>query len=86
MKIPKKIKVGGLVYDVEVVDAIENSGAQARTHHDTQIIYIRKMKQERMEQTFFHELMHCINNELTEWEVESISVGVFQVLKDNKLI
>ncbi|HYT01611.1 MAG TPA: hypothetical protein VEL70_01795 [Candidatus Acidoferrum sp.] len=86
MKIPKKIKVAGLVYQVKFLDHIPDSRAQAQTHHDKQIIYIRKMKQERMEQTFFHEIMHCINGELEEFEAEAIAIGIFQVLKDNKLL
>lgn len=86
MNIPKKIKVGGLTYKVIIVDAIKDSTAQAQTRHDEQVILLRKMKKTRMEQTFFHEIMHCINNELNEVEIESIAVGIFQVLKDNNII
>ena len=50
-----------------------------------------KYPQERKEECFMHELIHAVdcvynNNELEEKQVHRLSQGMYQVLKDNKLL
>ena len=86
MNIPKKIKVGGLIYSVLVVDSIPDSSSSGLTDHSKQVIYIRKMEIGRMEQTFWHEVFHCINNELNEIDTEFYGIALYQFIKENKSI
>lgn len=81
MKIPKTVKVGGITYEVEIVDKIEE--AAAMIHFDEQKIRIQKAKEDFMNQAFWHELFHAINGELRETDVEFLAVSLYQIIKDN---
>jgi len=99
MRIPKKLKVGGLTYKVtqnyKFKETSEYSGLAihglleiqlAGTHHGGQ-----KCPKDRVEECFIHELIHVIdcvynNSGLQEKQVSRLSQGLYQVLKDNKFL
>ena len=99
MKIPKQIKIGGFMFNVKESKqiAIEGNG-YGSTHHTTQTIYIDPdSTPQKKEQTFLHEMMHGIWNQVglnkreythkqEEEIIDALSHGLYQVLKDNKLL
>ena len=90
-----KIKIGGHNYSVFYVKGnhkekgIENYG---KIYHDAKKIYIDKdIAKSQQEETLLHEILHAIdqiynNHSLSEKQIESMSEGLYQVLKDNKTI
>lgn len=81
MKIPKKVKVGGLVFKVKIVEELDKLG---ESDLSTKTISIRKMKQKQgMEQTFIHELFHAMNSEVSEIEVEMFCQMLYAIIIDN---
>lgn len=99
MKIPKTIKVGGFDWKVSFNDEVTAEGnCFGSTHHRTQKIYLENKEtcsQDKVDQTLLHEILHAVwwQQGLTESEarqyeefiVSSLSMGLYQVLKDNKL-
>lgn len=100
MKIPKKLKCGGLIFEVKESQEIANSsGTFGQTHFRQQKIFLEKSeKQQKKEQTFIHEIIHIclwqsgilarlnrIDKDLEEDIVSSIDNNLYQILKDNKL-
>jgi len=95
MKIPNKIKIGGFYYKVEKRksnDKEKNSNNWGITYHSDKLILIDKdINEQQQIQTFFHEILHCIDviynsRQLTEESIERLSQGIYQVLKDNRLL
>ena len=100
MKIPKSLKVGGIIYKIEkkrVLDKGENKFSGVAKHRQA-IIKIALYDNEgelydkrKLEECFIHEILHCVddiynNQKLDEDMVERLSQGLYQVLKDNKLL
>ncbi len=86
MSLPKNLKIGGIDYKIEVVDLIDNDEAIAgQIYTDKQLIKITKGTHDFMQTTLLHEVMHGINMELKELDIEFITQALYQVLKDNKL-
>jgi len=95
MKIPEKIKVAGHVYKVKWDDRyLTNEGYVGLSIHNKLLIYLCKkyrgniLAKSVIEETFLHEILHCIdtnynNHELSEEQVDRLSEGLYQVLKDN---
>ena len=86
MIIPKTIKIGGLTYKVEVVDKMDDDSAVGKTYFQELKIRVGKAEPDFMLQTFMHEIMHTINGEIPEVEIEFLSMSLFQVIKDNPQI
>jgi len=94
MDIPKKIKICGLNYTVIFSDKLHiNEGLAGRHVNHKLEMTLQKddYHQEKIEQTFFHEVMHAINinyidAELSEKQIDVISNGIFAFLKDNNLL
>ena len=100
MKLSKTLKVGGITYKVEKRKRLsrENSKFSAIAKHRQAIIEIALNDEEgeaysvqKLEETFMHELLHCVDNiynnqNLDEATVDRLSQGLYQVLKDNKLL
>lgn len=86
MNIPSKLKVGGLTYNVEIVDAIEDEGCAAFI--DTQILKIKieKARYESMNHHFLHEMLHAMNSALDEPTVEYLAMSLYQIIVDNPLL
>ena len=90
MKIPKKIKIGGHIVTVKVVDKVaEDPEVQQWAGGWTEsqnLIEIRAgQAQSQKEVTLIHEILHCINLQLNHDHVEFLSQALYQVIKDNKL-
>lgn len=101
MKIPKSVKVNGFIWDIKEDDSISYEGnCFGSTHYKTQSIYLEPdMPQQHKEQVLIHELMHTIfwqsglskryqktNPDMEEEVVTALSVGLYQVLKDNNFL
>ena len=95
MNIPKQIKVGGHTYNISLVKGEDYSKGRdnwGRTYHSEKKILIDKeIERTQMEQTFIHEMLHCVDqvynaNSLEEEEITRLAEGLYQVLKDNRLI
>jgi len=98
MKIPKTLKVGGMVYTVKQGHQFsENELVGQADHRQLEIRLIdkefagRPYAQSKIEECFIHELLHCVdcvynNNKLTEDTVGNLSQGLYQVLKDNGML
>ena len=96
MKIPKKIKIGGIDYRVKLIKMGEappltKNHADGETHYDTCMIYLdTSLDKQRMFQVFLHEIIHALewgnNFSTSEDYIQAMSSGLYQVLKDNRLL
>ena len=88
MKIPHKVKIGGHIYKVifqKTTDLADNDCG--KTDRVKGIIAIDKdLIQSEKEETFFHELVHIINTEYEETEVDFLAQAIYGALKNNKLL
>ena len=100
MKIPDKVKVGAHVYDI--VRSSDEGDYDARFGH----CFPRKLKiyidpnvaQSQAEETFFHEVLHAVCDQLhlfpktsdgqreEEEKVQPLGHAIYQLLKDNDLL
>ena len=86
MKMPTTVKVGPFDYAVEASALLDCLG---ETFCDELVIRLKLgMPRQTMEETFFHELFHAVNHvycnrSLDEEEIRQMSIGLYQVLKDN---
>lgn len=94
MLIPDKIKIGGITYQIKQEHMDKNDEGLCRfgeTDYLNAVITLNTdYPRERLEQTFFHELMHAVffessNSEQAEDErlVDSVGLLLYQVYKDN---
>lgn len=82
-----KIKIGGIIYRVEYTDSINMNGELANTDFDKCLIRIDKTIDKQQQYcALIHELLHCINNQLSEKDVEFLAMSIYQIIKDNKTI
>jgi len=82
--IPKTVKVGALVYKVLEIDGQDIDGDCGEMSNRTQEIKINNsLSKEGKQVTLLHEILHCINRDLSERDVEFLSLALFQVLKEN---
>lgn len=95
MKIPEKVRIGGIDYDVAMVDDL-NEGTRVlmgQINYQSAVIGLNPKccrNEQIMALTLWHEIIHGIitGSGLPELEneeaiVEAISRGVYQVLQDN---
>lgn len=83
MKIPKKILSQGLVWKIRLNDDIDPLGY---TDYSKQEIVIKKsITPELQEAVFLHELFHTFNTTVNHELIDSLSMQLFQVIKENKL-
>jgi len=84
MNIPSKLKVGGIIYRVEVVKADEfGEKSAALISTEKCLIKILEGDPQFMQQAFWHELVHAINMEIEEEKVEFLAQALMQVTVDN---
>lgn len=96
LKIPGKIRIGSIDYNVElteetlVCDGVEVKGW---IDYDNSLIKINKSIQsiQSLEQTFLHEVVHgivhdrgLVFDEKEEKIVDEIAKGIHQLIRDNK--
>lgn len=87
LQIPDRIKIGGLNYKVSLVDPEIIDNSMGSFNPALGEIQIRNdIRQEQKEATLLHEILHAINNEMEEKEVEALAQALYQVLSDNNLL
>lgn len=99
MKIPTKIKIAGFTYKVTNNKKIaDHSSSFATTVNSQQEINVGKgFPIQKQEQTFLHEILHAVwfcyglketgfDSKQEEHIVDALSNGLYQVLKDNRLL
>ena len=88
MNIPNKVKIGGHIYKI-VFEKESNLGTNdcGKTDRTKGIITIdTDLIQSEKESTFFHEVLHVINNEYKEVEIDFLAMALYGFLKDNNLL
>jgi Zn-dependent peptidase ImmA (M78 family) len=100
MKIPKQLKIGGLIFQVSESEEIANqSNVWGSTHFKKQKIFLDPSEtQQKKEHTLLHEILHaCLwtcgigdrlrrfDKDLEEDLVASLDSQLYQVFKDNNL-
>lgn len=83
MKIPSSIKVGAHTIKVRVT-SMDSCGEYDRKKQT--ISLANWLPDTQREATFFHELLHAINNELDHALLDSLAEQLYQVMKDNRLL
>lgn len=91
MKIPSKLKIGGITYQVRLAtDWFESDGSDGETFYDKRngnVIYINsELSKEAQEIALIHEALHCINSTMDHEFLDSLSEQLYQLLSDNKLL
>jgi hypothetical protein len=85
MKLPVKIKVGGLDYKLQFVDGLADFGS---TNFNKQVILIDKdLTNDNKVSTLVHEILEILNSQndlnLTHQTISTLEAGLYQVIKDN---
>jgi hypothetical protein len=86
MNIPSKLKIGGHIYSIELVDPELLSNDCGEQNRARNTIKIRNdLPQSQLEETLIHEVLHAINGDLKEETVDFLAMAIYQILVDNKL-
>jgi hypothetical protein len=81
LKIPKKIKIGGIIYKVTLKPHERTSFLD---REDDELNINPRLSNQQMEIALLHGIIHGINLGITdEILVEGLAQGLHQVLKDN---
>ena len=90
MYIPKKIKIGGKVYTVEITNKLDlgNVNVSAEILYNDLVIRVSPQAQGKMEADFIHELIHAIFDHLgykehDEKRVDELAQALYMVIVDN---
>jgi len=82
--LPTSVKVGGLIYKIEFVPANQLNNDLGETDFNKGLIRINKeIVREQQEASLYHEIIHCVNTQLTEEQVDYLSLSLYQIYKDN---
>ena len=93
-EIPEKVKVGGLDYEVEILDRIRDSQSPVGrcSPMDGSIEILLGENEDFMCQTFLHELVHAIHYQMgysgdqiyeDEHYVDGLANALYSLIKDN---
>ena len=90
MQIPKRIKIGGKVYEVEITDKLWLGAANVSAEIDYTDLVIRVSNAARgkMEADFLHEVVHGIADAMgyrnhNEREIDAMAQMLYQIIQDN---
>ena len=90
MQIPKKIKIGGKVYEVEITDKLFLGAAtmSAEIIYTDLVIRVSPSARGKMEADFIHEVVHGIADAMghkahDEREIDALAQMLYQVIQDN---
>lgn len=79
----KRIKIGGIWYAIKTKELDDSLG---ETNYANQIIYLDpKQTEPQRLASLIHEILHCLNNQMSEEKVEFLAQALNQVIIDNKL-
>ena len=88
MRIPRKVKILGQTYTVHYKKEMEDDMGEC-DYVNNKITLLRGMTDEKTMQTFLHELIHAVeksmNINLKEDQVDNLSLGLYQILKENNI-
>jgi uncharacterized beta-barrel protein YwiB (DUF1934 family) len=84
MKIPNKLKILG--HEVTVIESDSLDGSGEFDKEKMMITIYSKSAQSWKEETLIHEILHVINSELTEKDVDFLAQTLYAVIKDNNLL
>ena len=79
LTLPKKVKVGDKWYSVEIVEAMRDKGDMGRVHYPEKKIKVglrsnqtgRRFSPGSIKETFWHELVHAILEDMREHKLNS---------------
>lgn len=90
MNIPKKVKIGGKIYKVEITKNLDlgNSNCSAEIDYNNLIIRVVPQAKQKMECDFLHEVIHAIFDHLgyseqDEKKVDELASALYMVIQDN---
>lgn len=90
MVIPKKIKIGGTTYRVEITNKLDlgNSNVTAEIDYCNLVIRVSPQAKEKMESDFLHEVVHGILDHLgyrnhDEKKVDELAQSFYMVIQDS---
>lgn len=90
MRIPKKLKIAGKVYDVEITDKLYLGAAtySAEIMYADLLIRVHPAAKGKMEADFLHEVVHGIADAMgyrdhDEREIDAMAQMLHQVIQDN---
>lgn len=97
---PKTLKIGGFIWEVKEDKNVSTEGnAFGSTHPISQKIFLEPGgTTQKQEETLIHEIMHAVwwqsglstrfkdNPKIEEEVISALSMGIYQVLKDNDLL
>ena len=90
MNIPKKIKIGGKVYKVEITDKLYSGteNCSAEIVYTDLVIRVTPQAQSKMEADFLHEVIHGIYSHLgyvehDEKQIDELAQALYMVIQDN---
>lgn len=90
MNIPKTVKIGGKIYDVEITDKLDlgNANCSAEICYNDLIIRVSPQKKGKMEADFLHEIIHGIlfhlgYREHDEKQIDEMAHALYMVIQDN---
>lgn len=90
MRIPKKVKIGGKIYTVEITDKLFMGSAEysGEILYEDLIIRVKPNAPGKMEGDFIHELLHGIASHLgyinhDEKKIEELASALYMVIQDN---
>ena len=87
MKFKEIYKIGGHVFHLKLVPCDNMDGGVGDIDRNNGVIRISSdLQKTHREQTFFHEVLHIINNEMTEVEIEYLSQSLYAFLSDNDML
>ena len=93
MKIPKKLKIGGFIYNISIKKRMDDDGiSNIGTHYQyRQKIWLDKdCHPQQQEETLIHEIIEAINSaneiKLEHSQISVLANQLYQVLKDNNLL
>lgn len=96
MKIPDKIKIGGIEWKVELVkEALDDINESATyvgraVFKENKILLLNSYPVEKQFRTLLHEIIHVLDDDLKigfeENAICRLEAGLYQVLKDNRLL
>ncbi len=86
MRIPKKLKINAITYDIVFTADEKIKDCLGKVSWRENKIYIdESLGQLQREATLLHEILHVINSNYDNKEVEFLSQAFHQIINDNKL-
>lgn len=90
MKIPTTLKIGGHIYTIEQVERVDTTPGENNCGdcelQNSRIRIKKGMPQSQKEETLLHEILHALDTEMPEKQVNNLGFKLYQVLADNNLL